>query len=88
MTELPAWTYGGEIADASDLSVLEAALHAGRVSAAERGYTAEPEISTEPVMVAGEADGQATFLTETEAERAGRTFEPTGIRYQMVWAAR
>lgn len=86
MTELPEWSYGGDIADGNDLSELEAALHSGRVSAAERGYTGEPEISTEPVMVTSEPDHSLSFLTETEAAQAGRTFEPTGIRYSMVWA--
>ncbi|HEX2904612.1 MAG TPA: hypothetical protein VHO01_14255 [Jatrophihabitans sp.] len=87
MTGLPEWTFGGDIADANDLSELEAALHSGRVSAAERGYTGEPRISTEPVMVIGEPDQPGSFLTEDEATSAGRTFEPTGIRYRMVWAA-
>lgn len=86
MTQLPGWSYGGEIADADDLSELEAALHTGRVSAAELGYTGEPEISTEPLMVTSAAGEPLTFRTQAEAEAAGLSFEATGIRYRMVWA--
>lgn len=87
MTELPEWTYGGDIADANDLSELEAALHTGRVSAAELGYAGEPEITTEPVMLISGHGEPLAFASEAEAQRSGHPFEPTGIRFQMVWAA-
>ena len=87
MTELPSWTYTGVVPLNGDLSLLEAALHSGRVSAAERGYTGEPEISTEQVMAAGPAapDQEPEYLTAEQAAAAGADFVPTGTRYQLSW---
>jgi len=87
MTGLPAWVVGGEVADVHDLSYLEAALHSGRVAAAERGYTGEPDISTEPVMAAPGDGDEPSYLTEAQAHSAGLSFEATAIRYRMEWAA-
>lgn len=86
MTDLPSWSYTG-IAPMDDLSVLEAALHAGRVSAAERGYTGEPEISTEEVMLTGPED-EPGYASATEAGDTGLgDFRPTHLRYRMDWPA-
>lgn len=85
MTDLPGWSYTG-IAPMDDLSVLESALHAGRVSAAERGYTGEPEISTEEVMLTGPED-DPSYASVVEAGDAGRDFQPTHLRYRMDWPA-
>jgi hypothetical protein len=85
MTELPSWTCTGVVPIENDLSLLESALHAGRVSAAERGYTGDPEISTEEVMLAGRPDaGESRYLS---AEQAGESFTPSHLRYRMVWPA-
>lgn len=89
MTDLPSWSCAGVVPIENDLSVLESALHAGRVAAAERGYTGEPEISTEEVMLTGpahSADGP-DYASAVEADRAGLEFTPTHLRYRMDWPA-
>jgi len=88
MTELPSWTYTGVVPLDGDLSLLEAALHSGRVSAAERGYTGEPEIGTEQVMAAGPATPgeEPEYLTAEQAAATGVDFVPTSTRYQLSWA--
>jgi hypothetical protein len=86
MTDLPSWTYTGVVPIGNDLSLLESALHTGRVSAAERGYTGEPEISTEEVMERGEADA-TTEPSYLSPEQAGQNFVATHLRYRMVWPA-
>lgn len=85
MTELPSWTYTGVVPIENDLSLLESALHAGRVSAAERGYTGEPEISTEEVMLTGRPDAEEPSYLG--AEQAGQDFVATHLQYRMVWPA-
>jgi hypothetical protein len=89
MTDLPSWTCTGVVPIENGLSLLESALHAGRVSAAERGYTGEPEISTEEVMLAGQADAatEPTYLSAEQADQAGRDFAASHLRYRMVWPA-
>ncbi|HTZ42359.1 MAG TPA: hypothetical protein VMB79_00720 [Jatrophihabitans sp.] len=89
MTELPSWSHTGVVPIENDLSGLEAALHAGRVSAAERGYAGEPAIGTEEVMLAGTpAEGAAeVYVTAAEAEQSGLAFTPTHLRYRLDWAA-
>jgi len=84
MTVLPSWSYTGVIPIENDLSLLESALHAGRVSAAERGYAGEPEISTEEVMLTGTAE-QPSYASSVEADRAGLEFTATHLRYRMDW---
>lgn len=71
-----------------DLSVLEAALHSGRVAAAERGYTAEPQrIETEEAMLSRpDGDPDSDLLTAEQAAAAGLDFSPTVVRYRMEWA--
>ena len=84
MTELPSWTYTGSVPYTDDLSVLEAALHSGRVSAAERGYTDEPDtIETEEAMQA--EDDHADAMSPEQAEAAGVAFTPSMIRFRMTW---
>ncbi len=71
-----------------DLSVLEAALHSGRVAAAERGYTTEPQIETEEAMLSRpDGDPESDLLTAAQAESAGVEFSPTLLRYRMEWPA-
>ncbi|HEU5270339.1 MAG TPA: hypothetical protein VFU36_10490 [Jatrophihabitans sp.] len=86
MTDLPSWSYTGVVPIENDLSMLESALHAGRVSAAERGYTGEPEISTEEVMLTDPAD-PPSYADSVEADRAGLEFVATHLRYRMDWPA-
>jgi len=86
MTVLPSWSYTGVVPIENDLSVLESALHAGRVSAAERGYTGDPEISTEEVMLTV-PDDPPGYANSVEADRAGLEFAPTHLRYRMDWPA-
>jgi hypothetical protein len=88
MTDLPGWSCTG-VAPITDLSVLESALHAGRVSAAELGYVQEPQIATYELMLTNPtapAD-EAQYATAEEAERAGLDFEPTHLGYLMEYAA-
>ncbi len=80
MTQLPAWTYVGVVPMTDDLSVLEAALHSGRVAAAERGYPDEPvSIETveamlvEPSVIAEAASGDGA-----DEYRAGEHHAATG----------
>jgi hypothetical protein len=88
MTDLPSWSYTGVVPIENDLSILESALHAGRVSAAERGYTTEPEISTEEVMLTSSAElDEPSFASAEEAERSGLEFVPSHLRYRMDWPA-
>jgi len=89
MTQLPAWSYQGTVPFTGDLSVLEAALHSGRVAAAERGYTGEPQrIETEETMLSRpDGDPDSDLLTADQAEAAGVDFNPTVLRYRMEWDA-
>jgi hypothetical protein len=89
MTQLPAWSYQGTVPFTGDLSVLEAALHSGRVAAAELGYTAEPQrIETEEAMLSRpDGDLETDLLTAEQASSAGVAFSPTLLRYRMDWAA-
>jgi len=89
MTQLPAWSYQGTVPFTGDLSVLEAALHSGRVAAAERGYTAEPQrIETEEAMLSRpDGDPDSDLLTAEQAVAAGVAFSPTLLRFRMDWAA-
>jgi hypothetical protein len=102
MTQLPAWTYVGVVPITDDLSVLEAALHSGRVAAAERGYPDEPvSIETVEAMLVEPSevrDGEDEYrvddeaadgpgvLTAEEAQQRGLEFVPTVLRFQMEWA--
>ncbi|MBV9822798.1 MAG: hypothetical protein JO144_11215 [Actinobacteria bacterium] len=89
MTQLPAWSYQGTVPFTGDLSILEAALHSGRVAAAELGYTAEPQrIETEEAMLSHpDGDPETDLLTAEQAVSAGVAFTPTLLRYRMDWAA-
>jgi hypothetical protein len=89
MTHLPTWTYQGTVPLTGDLSILESALHAGRVAAAELGYTAEPQvIETEEAMVRHpDGDPETDLLSAEQADQAGIEFTPTLLRYRMEWAA-
>ena len=89
MTQLPAWSYQGTVPFTRDLSVLEAALHSGRVAAAERGYTAEPQrIETEEAMLSRpDGDPETDLVTAEQAVAAGMDFSPTLLRFRMDWAA-
>lgn len=89
MTQLPAWSYQGTVPFTGDLSVLEAALHSGRVAAAELGYTAEPQrIETEEAMLSRpDGDPETDLLTAEQAISTGVAFSPTVLRYRMDWAA-
>ena len=88
MTDLPSWSYTGVVPIEDDLSTLESALHAGRVSAAERGYTTEPAISTEEVMLTSPAESEEpSYASAEEAGRTGLTFVPTHLRYRLDWPA-
>ena len=70
MTQLPAWSYQGTVPFTGDLSVLEAVLHSGRVAAAERGYTAEPQ------RIEGRAWSGAGPVTAVEVSAdGGETWE-------------
>jgi hypothetical protein len=86
MSEQPGWVYSGSLPLTGDLSALEAALHGGRVEAAELGYHHEPAtIETEDAAWTGEGDDRRLVSAE-EAEAAGVEFAPTVLRYRMVWA--
>jgi hypothetical protein len=90
MTEqLPAWSYQGTVPFTGDLSVLESALHSGRVAAAELGYTGEPQrIETEEAMLSRpDGDPASDLLTAEQALAAGLEFSPTLLRYRMDWDA-
>jgi hypothetical protein len=90
MTEqLPAWSYQGTVPFTGDLSILESALHSGRVAAAELGYTGEPQrIETEEAMLSHpDGDPQSDLLTADQALAAGVEFNPTVLRYRMEWDA-
>lgn len=88
-THLPTWTYQGTVPFNGDLSILESRLHSGRVEAAELGYTAEPEsIDTEEVMLSHpDGDPDTDLLTAEQAGTAGIEFNPTMLRFRMVWAS-
>lgn len=90
MTEqLPAWSYQGTVPFTGDLSVLESALHTGRVAAAELGYTGEPQrIETEEAMLSRPGGNpESDLLTAEQALAAGLDFSPTLLRYRMDWDA-
>lgn len=89
MTHLPNWTYEGTVPLTGDLSLLESALHSGRVAAAELGYTAEPQaIETEELMLRHpDADPETDLLSAAQAQDAGLEFSPTVLRYRMEWAS-
>lgn len=89
MTHLPTWTYQGTVPFTGDLSILESTLHSGRVTAAELGYTAEPQsIDTEEAMLSHpDGDPETDLLTAEQAGAAGIEFAPTMLRYRMVWAS-
>ena len=89
MTQLPTWTYRGTVPLTGDLSILESALHSGRVAAAELGYTAEPQvIETEEAMLSQpDGDPETDLLSAEQASQAGIEFTPTLLRYRMEWAA-
>jgi hypothetical protein len=88
MTHLPTWTYQGTVPLTGDLSILESALHSGRVAAAELGYTAEPRaIDTEEAMLSRpDGDPETDLLSAEEAHQAGIEFSPTVLRFRMEWA--
>jgi hypothetical protein len=88
MTQLPTWSYQGTVPLTGDLSVLEAALHTGRVEAAELGYTAEPRtIDTEEAMWREpEAGPDSESLSAEQARAAGVEFVPTVLRFRMEWS--
>ncbi len=88
MTEqLPAWSYQGTVPFTGDLSLLESALHSGRVAAAELGYTGEPQrIETEEAMLSHpDGDPASDLITAEQALAAGVQFSPTLLRYRMEW---
>jgi hypothetical protein len=89
MTHLPAWSCQGTVPFTGDLSVLESALHSGRVAAAELGYTAEPRsIVTEEAMLSRpDGDPETDLLTAEQAIEAGVQFSPTLLWYRIAWAA-
>jgi hypothetical protein len=89
MTQLPAWSYQGTVPFTGDLSVLESALHSARVSAAELGYTREPEsIVTEEAMLSRpDGDPETDLLTAEQATEAGVQFSPTLLWFRADWAA-
>lgn len=89
MTHLPPWSYQGTVPFTGDLSVLESALHSGRVAAAELGYTAEPRaIVTEEAMLSRpDGDPETDLVTAEQAVEAGLQFSPTLLRFRMDWAA-
>ncbi|HEX8768405.1 MAG TPA: hypothetical protein VF714_08550 [Jatrophihabitans sp.] len=89
MTHLPTWTYQGTVPLTGDLSILESALHSGRVAAAELGYTAEPQvIETEEAMLSHpDGDPATDLLSAEQAGQAGIEFNPTVLRYRMEWAS-
>jgi hypothetical protein len=88
MTHLPTWTYQGTVPFTGDLSILESALHSGRVAAAELGYTGEPQvIETEEAMLSHpDGDPETDLLSAEQAGEAGIEFRPTVLRYRMEWA--
>lgn len=87
MTELPSRSYAGTVPLGGDLSILESALHTGRVEAAELGYTAEPAtIETFEAMPSGEGP-EATLLSAEQAEAAGVPFSPSVLGFRMYWQA-
>ncbi len=88
MTHLPTWTYQGTVPLTGDLSILESALHSGRVAAAELGYTAEPQvIDTEEAMWRNpDAGPESELLSAEQARQAGLEFAATVLRFQMVWS--
>lgn len=86
MSELPSWSFTG-VVPMRDLSTLEAALHSGRVSAAERGYTGEPEIVTEELMLTSPPGHEPAYLTAEDAAATGVELVPTHLRYRMDWPA-
>ncbi|MDQ1744682.1 MAG: hypothetical protein QOE23_3021 [Pseudonocardiales bacterium] len=87
--QLPAWTYQGTVPFTGDLSLLESALHSGRVAAAELGYTGEPRrIETEEAMLSDpDGDPESGLITAEQAVAAGVQFSPTLLRYRMEWDA-
>ncbi|HEX8095776.1 hypothetical protein [Jatrophihabitans sp.] len=89
MTHLPTWTYQGTVPLTGDLSILESALHSGRVAAAELGYTGEPRIiETEETMLSRpDGDPETDLLSAEQALQAGIDFNPTLLRYRMEWDA-
>jgi hypothetical protein len=89
MTHLPSWTYQGTVPLTGDLSVLEAALHTGRVEAAELGYTGEPvTIDTEEAMWREPDSGPDSELLSAEQARAvGVEFVPSVLRFRMDWSS-
>lgn len=89
MTHLPAWTYQGTVPLTGDLSILESALHTGRVAAAELGYTAEPQtIETDEVMLSRpDGDPETDLISAEQALGAGLEFQPTVLRFRMEWAS-
>src|ERR1700712_4083535 len=89
MTHLPTWTYQGTVPFTGDLSILESALHSGRVAAAELGYTGEPRrIETEEAMLSHpDGDPESDLLTAEQAVAAGLQFSPTLLRFRMDWDA-
>jgi hypothetical protein len=86
MSDLPSWSYTG-VVPMQDLSALEAQLHSGRVSAAERGYTTEPEIRTDEVMLTSPPGAEPTYVTAEDFAAADAEFVPTHLRYRMDWPA-
>lgn len=88
MTHLPTWTYQGTVPLTGDLSILESALHSGRVAAAELGYTGEPQtIETEEAMLSRpDGDPETDLLSAEQALGAGLEFNPTVLRFRMEWA--
>jgi hypothetical protein len=89
MKQLPAWSYQGTVPLTGDLSVLESALHTARVSAAELGYTREPEsiVTDEAMLSRPDGDPETDLLTAEQAAEAGVQFTPTLLSFRVEWAA-
>jgi hypothetical protein len=82
--EFATWTYSGSIPRGADLELLESALHTGRVDAAERGFTDDPDILTEDVMRVG-SGAEVRLVNEDEAVDQGLDFRPDTLRFLMTW---
>ncbi len=89
MTYLAPWSYRGTVPLTGDLSILESALHSGRVAAAELGYTAEPQTieTTEAMWLRPDGDPETELLTADQALASGLEFSPTVLRFRMEWAS-
>ena len=82
MTDLPGWSCTG-VAPIADLSVLESALHAGRVSAAELGYVQEPQIGIHEVMLTNPTapvdEAQLRHRSKRPSRPGWTSYRPTSV---------